>query len=81
MRDMAQTIQQHWVGILKVLDALHLHTGHGQAVNSLLQLAKAKVQSYGATDHFIAVVFLIVDRLTHLPGIPLQKARARSLPR
>ena len=28
MRDVAQTIQQRWAGILKALDAFHLHTGH-----------------------------------------------------
>ena len=40
-------------------------------VNSLLHAAKANVRSYGATDHFIAMAFLIADKLTHLSGIPL----------
>ena len=75
-KDLAKTIQQHWAGILKAFDASHLHTGYVEAVNSLLQAAKAKARGYGTTDHFIAMAFLIAGKLTHLPGSPLQKARA-----
>ena len=74
--DLAKTIQQHWAGILQAFDASHLHTGYVEAVNSLLQAAKAKARGYGTTDHFIAMAFLIAGKLTHLPGCPLQKARA-----
>lgn len=76
MQDLAKTIQQHWAGILKAFDASHLHTGYVEAVNSLLQAAKAKARGYGTTDHFIAMAFLIAGKLTYLPGSPLQKARA-----
>ena len=75
-KDLAKTIQQHWAGILKAFDACHLHTGYVEAVNSLLQAAKAKARGYGTTEHFIAMAFLIAGKLTHLPGSPLQKARA-----
>ena len=75
-KDLAKTIKQHWVGILKAFDASHLHTGYVEAVNSLLQAAKAKARGYGTTGHFIAMAFLIAGKLTHLPGNPLQKARA-----
>lgn len=75
-KDLAKTIKQHWAGILKAFDASHLHTGYVEAVNSLLQAAKAKARGYGTTDHFIAMAFLIAGKLTHLPGSPLQKARA-----
>ncbi len=75
-KDLAKTIKQHWAGILKAFDASHLHTGYVEAVNSLLQAAKAKARGYGTTDHFIAMAFLIAGKLTHLPGNPLQKARA-----
>ena len=74
--DLAKTIQQHWAGILQAFDASHLHTGYVEAVNSLLQAAKAKARGYGTTDHFIAMAFLIAGKFTHLPGCPLQKARA-----
>ena len=75
-KDLAKTIKQHWAGIVKAFDALGLHTGYVEAVNSLLQAAKAKARGYGTTDHFIAMAFLIAGKLTHLPGNPLQKARA-----
>jgi transposase len=75
IKDLAKTIKQHWAGILKAFDASHLHTGYVEAVNSLLQAAKAKARGYGTTDHFIAMAFLIAGRLSHLPSNPLQKAR------
>ena len=75
IKDLAKTIKQHWAGILKAFDASHLHTGYVEAVNSLLQAAKAKARGYGTTDHFIAMAFLIAGKLSHLPSNPLQKAR------
>ena len=75
-KDLAKTLKQHWQGILRAFDASHLHTGYVEAVNSLLQAAKAKARGYGTAEHFIAMAFLIAGKLTHLPGNPLQKARA-----
>jgi transposase len=75
-KDLAKTIKQHWAGVLKAFDASRLHTGYVEAVNSLLQAAKAKARGYGTTDHFIAMAFLIAGKLTHLPGNPLKKATA-----
>ena len=77
IKDLAKTIKQHWAGILKAFDASHLHTGYVEAVNSLLQAAKAKARGYGSTEHFIAMAFLIAGKLSHLPPNPLQKARGR----
>jgi transposase len=77
IKDLAKTIKQHWAGILQAFDASHLHTGYVEAVNSLLQAAKAKARGYGTTEHFIAMAFLIAGKLSHLPHNPLQKARIR----
>ena len=77
IKELAKTIKQHWAGILRAFDASHLHTGYVEAVNSLLQAAKAKARGYGTTDHFIAMAFLIAGKLSHLPINPLQKARAK----
>ena len=76
VKDLARTIKQHWAGILKAFDASHLHTGYVEAVNSLLQAAKAKARGYGTEGHFIAMAFLIAGKLSHLPPNPLHKARA-----
>jgi transposase len=75
IKELAKTIQQHWAGIVNAFEACELHTGYVEAVNSLLQAAKAKARGYGTTRHFIAMSFLIAGKLTHLPGNPLQKAR------
>ncbi len=76
MKDLAKTIKHHWDGIVKAFEATKLHTGYVEAVNSLLQAAKAKARGYGTTRHFIAMAFLIAGKLTHLPINPLQKASA-----
>jgi transposase len=76
IKELAKTIKQHWVGILTAFEASHLHTGYVEAVNSLLQAAKAKARGYGSTRHFIAMAFLIAGKLAHLPPNPLHKARA-----
>ena len=74
IKDLARTIKQHWAGITTAFGASLLHTGYVEAVNSLLQAAKAKARGYGTTRHFIAMAFLIAGKLTHLPANPLQKA-------
>jgi transposase len=73
-KDLAASIKQHWAGIVKAFEADHLHNGYVEAVNSLVQAAKAKARGYGTTKHFIAMCFLIAGKLTHLPANPLQKA-------
>ncbi len=78
IKELAKTIKQHWTGILNAFEASHRHTGYVEAVNSLLQAAKAKARGYGTTRHFIAMAFLIAGKLTHLPANPLQ--RASSIP-
>lgn len=75
MQDLARSIKAHWAGIVRAFEAAHLHTGYVEAVNSLIQAAKAKARGYATTEHFIAMAFLIAGKLTHLPGNPLQKAR------
>lgn len=75
-KDLAKTVKQHWAGILRAFNASNLHTGYVEAINSLLQAAKAKARGYGTSEHFIAMAFLIAGKLSHLPKCPLKKARA-----
>ena len=77
IKDLAKTIKTHWHGIVKAFEAAHLHNGYVEAVNSLIQAAKAKARGYGTANHFIAMSFLIAGKLSHLPTCPLQKARPR----
>jgi transposase len=76
IQDLARSIKNHWAGIMKAFEAAHLHTGYVEAVNSLIQAAKAKARGYATPEHFIAMAFLIAGKLTHLPTNPLQKARS-----
>jgi transposase len=77
IKDLAKSIKTHWQGIVKSFERSFLHNGYVEAVNSLIQAAKAKARGYGTTEHFIAMSFLIAGKLTHLPACPLQKARLR----
>ncbi len=77
IKDLAKSIKTHWLGIVKSFERSLLHNGYVEAVNSLIQAAKAKARGYGTTEHFIAMSFLIAGKLKHLPVCPLKKARAR----
>lgn len=80
IKDLAKSIRAHWQGIVKSFDAAFLHNGYVEAVNSLLQAAKAKARGYGTPEHFIAMSFLIAGKLKHLPGNPLLRARVKTIP-
>jgi transposase len=43
-----------------------------EAMNSLVQAAKARARGYGTANHFIAIRFLIAGKLKHLPEKPFQ---------
>ena len=77
IKDLAKSIKTHWLGIVKSFEQAYLHNGYVEAVNSLIQAAKAKARGYGTPEHFIAMSFLIAGKLTHLPACPLKKARLR----
>ena len=80
IQDFAKTIKAHWAGIAQSFAAPFLHNGYAEAVNSLIQAAKAKARGYGTTKHFIAMAFLIAGKLTHLPANPLMRATAKTVP-
>ncbi|MBC7610158.1 MAG: ISL3 family transposase [Polaromonas sp.] len=80
MRDLAKSIKSHWLGIVKSFEQTLLHTGYVEAVNSLIQAAKAKARGYGTPEHFIAMSFLIAGKLKHLPMNPLLRAKVKSIP-
>jgi len=73
MKRLAATIKKHCNGVLRTFGAAHLHNGYVEAVNSLLQAAKARARDYGTTRRFIAVCYLIAGRLKHLPSSPFAR--------
>lgn len=75
MKKLAATIKRHWSGVLHAFGAAHLHNGYVEAVNSVVQAAKARARGYGTTQHFIAICYLIAGRLKHLPPSPFAPVR------
>jgi len=73
MKRLAATIKKHWNGVLHAFGAAHLHNGYVEAVNSLVQAAKARARGYGTPRHFIAMCYLIAGRLKHLPSSPFMR--------
>jgi len=43
-------IKNHWLGLLNAFDS-RLTNGRVEAINSLIQAAKAKTRGYGTTKH------------------------------
>ncbi|CAM5780972.1 ISL3 family transposase [Castellaniella caeni] len=74
MKRLAATIKAHWAGVLHAFGAAHRHTGYVEAVNSLVQAAKARARGYATTSHFIAMCYLIAGKLRHLPSNPYTAA-------
>lgn len=79
MKKLAATLKTHWAGVLNAFGAAHLHNGYVEAVNSLVQAAKARARGYGTTGHFIAMCYLIAGKLKHLPSSPFAAAPRHAL--
>ena len=66
---MAKTLKKHWPGLLNAFDS-RLTNGRVEAVNSLIQAAKARARSYGTTRHLIPILYFVAGKLTQLPTSP-----------
>ena len=69
MKQVAKTLKDHWTGILNAFDS-KLTNGRVEAINSLIQAAKAKARGYGTVKHLITISYLVAGKLTHLPASP-----------
>jgi transposase len=69
IKRVAKTLKEHWQGVLNAFDS-KLTNGRVEAVNSLIQAAKAKARGYGTTKHLITISYLVAGKLTHLPASP-----------
>ena len=68
-RKLARTLKAHWDGILTGFDS-RLTNGGVEAINGLLQAAKACARGYRTTRNFINMAYLVAGRLTQLPASP-----------
>lgn len=60
--DAAQTIKNHWHGVLRWFDS-RISNGVLEGINSLIQAAKAKARGFRSTRNLITVVYLIAGKL------------------
>lgn len=62
VRAVAQTVKNHWNGILSWFDS-QLSNGFIEAVNGLIQAAKRRARGYRTTKNLINMAYLIAGRL------------------
>ncbi|MFP4433186.1 MAG: transposase, partial [Phycisphaerae bacterium] len=58
----AKTIKEHWAGVLRWF-ASRISNGLLEAINSLIQSAKAKARGFRNTRYLITMVYLIAGKL------------------
>jgi transposase len=69
MKKVATTLKDHWQGILNAFDS-KLTNARVEAMNSVIQAAKARARGYRTTRHLITIAYLIAGKLSHLPASP-----------
>ena len=69
IKAVAKTLKKHWPSLLNAFDS-RLTNGRVEAVNLLIQAAKAKARGYGTTRHLITIAYLVAGKLTQLPTSP-----------
>lgn len=58
----AKTIKKHWEGVLRWFVS-RINNGVLEAINSLIQAAKARSRGFRSTDYFITMIYLLAGRL------------------
>jgi transposase len=66
MIEAARTVKRHWNGILRWFDT-RIANGIMEAINSLVQAAKAKARGYRSTRNLKAIIYLIAGKLELAP--------------
>lgn len=62
IRKMADTVKEHWNGILSHFDS-ELSTGFLEGINSLIQAAKARARGYRNPKNLITMAYIIAGKL------------------
>ena len=68
-KKLALTLKRHWQGILNGFDS-NLSNGGVEAINGLIQAAKARARGYRKPRNLIIMAYLIAGRLSRLPASP-----------
>jgi transposase len=70
---LATTLKEHFDGVVRgMLD--HRSNAFVEAMNGLLQQAKRAARGYRTATNFIAIAYLRLGKLTHLPASPFSPA-------
>jgi len=75
-KKLALTLKAHWDGILNSFDSA-LSNGAVEAINGLIQAAKARARGYRKPRNLILMAYLIAARLSHLPASPYRTTSGR----
>ena len=71
------TLKEHFQGVVRgMLD--HRSNAFVEAMNGLLQQAKRAARGFRTSDNFIAIAYLRLGKLTHLPASPFIPAMPRA---
>jgi transposase len=62
IKEAAYTIKRHWTGILRWFKS-KINNGILEAINSLVQTAKAQARAYRTTKNLITMIYLIAGKL------------------
>jgi transposase len=63
IKEAASTIKRHWAGILKWFKS-KINNGILEAINSLVQAAKARARGYRTPKNLITMIYLISGKLS-----------------
>ena len=75
-KKLALTLKAHWDGILNGFDSA-LSNGSVEAINGLIQAAKARARGYRQPRNLILMAYLIAAKLSHLPASPYRTTSGR----
>lgn len=74
---LAKTLSTHWEGVVAgMLQARN--NAYVEAMNGLLQQAKRAARGFRNTENFIAIAYLRMSKLVHLPASPFEAAQPRA---
>jgi transposase len=75
---LAKTLTTHWQGVIAGMLKARTNA-FVEAMNGLLQQAKRAARGFRTTENFIAIAYLRMSKLAHLPESPFVPAQPRHL--
>ena len=70
LEKLATTIADHLGGILAIFGSGGMSNGPNEAINGLIQAAKARARGFRTLENMIAITYPVAGKLRHLPPSP-----------